>query len=107
MALNAKAKGSPVDFVFPTEGVSIVTEPTAIIKSTNNPDAAKAFVSFLLSRDGQELAVSQGYFPARKDVKPPAGFPDVGSLKILPVDIGELLQHDEQNKKRFAELFGG
>jgi iron(III) transport system substrate-binding protein len=107
MALNAKAKGSPVDFVFPTEGVSIVTEPTAIIKTTKTPDAAKAFVTFLLSRDGQELAVSQGYFPARKDVKPPAGFPDVGSLKILPVDIGELLQHDEQNKKRFAELFGG
>jgi iron(III) transport system substrate-binding protein len=107
MALNAKAKGSPVDFVFPTEGVSIVTEPTAIIKSTKNPEAAKAFVNFLLSREGQELAVSQGYFPARKDVKPPPGFPDVGSLKILPVDIGELLKHDEQNKKRFAELFGG
>jgi len=107
MALNAKAKGSPVDFVFPTEGVSIVTEPTAILKSTKNASAAKAFVDFLLSREGQELAVSQGYFPARKDVKPPAGFPDVGALKILPVDIDALLKHDEQNKKRFAELFGG
>ncbi|HEY3584588.1 MAG TPA: ABC transporter substrate-binding protein, partial [Casimicrobiaceae bacterium] len=107
MALNAKAKGSPVEFVFPTEGVSIVTEPTAILKSTKNAAAAKAFVDFLLSRDGQELAVSQGYFPARKDVKPPAGFPDVGALKILPVDIDALLKHDEQNKKRFAELFGG
>lgn len=107
MALNAKAKGSPVEFVFPAEGVSIVTEPTAILKSTKNPQAAKAFVDFVLSRDGQELAVSQGYFPARKDVKAPPGFPDVGSLKILPVDIGELLKHDEQNKKRFAELFGG
>jgi iron(III) transport system substrate-binding protein len=107
MALNAKAKGSPVDFVFPTEGVSIVTEPTAIMRGTKNPQAAKAFVDFLLSKQGQELAVSQGYFPARKDVKPPPGFPDVGSLRILPVDIGLLLQHDEQNKKRFAELFGG
>jgi iron(III) transport system substrate-binding protein len=107
MALNAKAKGSPVEFVFPAEGVSIVTEPTAILKSTKNAAAAKAFVDFLLSRDGQELAVSQGYFPARKDVKPPAGFPEVGALKILPVDIDALLKHDEQNKKRFAELFGG
>jgi iron(III) transport system substrate-binding protein len=40
-------------------------------------------------------------------VKPPAGFPDVGSLRILPVDIGDLLKHDQQNKKRFADLFGG
>jgi iron(III) transport system substrate-binding protein len=107
MALNAKAKGSPVDFVFPTEGVSIVTEPTAILRNTKNPDAARAFVDFVLSKEGQELAVSQGYFPARKDVKPPPGFPDVASLKILPVDIGALEKQDEQNKKRFAELFGG
>lgn len=107
MALNAKAKGSPVDFVFPAEGVSIVTEPTAILRDTKNPEAARAFVDFLLSKEGQELAVSQGYFPARKDVKPPPGFPDVASLKILPVDISALEKQDEQNKKRFAELFGG
>lgn len=107
MALNAKTKGSPVDFVFPAEGVSIVTEPTAIMRGTRNLPAARAFVDFVLSKEGQELAVSQGYFPARKDVKPPAGFPDVGSLRILPVDIGDLLKHDQQNKKRFADLFGG
>jgi iron(III) transport system substrate-binding protein len=107
MALNAKEKGSPVDFVFPSEGVSIVTEPTAILRGTKNREAARAFVDFLLSKDGQALAVSQGYFPARKDVKPPPGFPDVATLRILPVDIGELEKQDELNKKRFAELFGG
>jgi len=107
MALNAKAKGSPVDFVFPAEGVSIVTEPTAILRGTKNPEAAHAFVDFLLSKEGQELAVSQGYFPARRDVKPPPGFPDVATLRILPVDISELEKRDELNKKRFAELFGG
>lgn len=107
MALNAKAKGSPVDFVFPVEGVSVVTEPTAILRAAKNPGAARAFVDFVLSKEGQELAVSQGYFPARKDVKPPAGFPDVAALAILPVDVAELLKRDELNKKRFADLFGG
>jgi iron(III) transport system substrate-binding protein len=107
MALNAKAKGSPVDFVFPAEGVSIVTEPTAILRKTSNPAAARAFVDFILSKEGQELAAAQGYLPARKDVAPPAGFPEVGILKILPVDTGELLKRDDLNKKRFAELFGG
>ena len=107
MTLNAKAKGSPVDFVFPVEGVSIVTEPTAILKATKNPQGARAFVDFLLSKDGQELAVSQGYFPAREDVKPPPGFPGTSELKILPLDMTELVAHDEANKKRFADLFGG
>jgi len=107
MALNARGKGSPVDFVFPIEGVSVVTEPTAIMRQTRNPSAARAFVDFILSKEGQELAAAQGYLPGRKDVAPPAGFPEVGTLKILPVDIGELLKQDEPNKKRFAELFGG
>ncbi len=31
MALNAKAKGSPIEFVFPSEGVPAVTEPVAIM----------------------------------------------------------------------------
>ena len=64
-------------------------------------------VDFVLSREGQEMAVAQGYFPARNDVKPPAGFPDVSALKILSVDIPELLRRDEANKKRLADLFGG
>jgi iron(III) transport system substrate-binding protein len=107
MAMNAKAKGSPVDFVFPVEGVSIVTEPTAILRGAGNPAAARAFVDFVLSKEGQEVAATQGYFPARRDVKPPAGFPDAATLKVLPVDIAELLKQDALNKKRFAELFGG
>lgn len=107
MALNAKAKGSPVEFVFPAEGVTAVTEPVAILKTARNPSAARAFVDFILSQDGQLLAVKQGYLPARKDVTPPPGFPKVDSIRIIPVDLEAYLSRDEANKKRFADLFGG
>ncbi len=107
MALNAKEKGSPVDFVFPKEGVSAVTEPVAILNTTKNPDAAKAFVSFILSKEGQELAVKQGFLPARKDVAPPSGFPAANELNIIPVDLKRAAGQDEMMKKKFAELFGG
>lgn len=107
MALNARAKGSPVDFVFPTEGVTAVTEPAAILRTARNPEAARAFVDFLLSRDGQALAARQGYLPARRDVAPPAGFPRLDAVRILPLDLEQYLAQDEANKKRFAELFGG
>src|SRR6185437_3072663 len=107
MALNAKKKGSPVDFVFPTEGVSAVTEPVAILKTTKNPEAAKAFVSFILSKAGQELAAKQGFLPARKDVAQPPGFPAVSDLNIIPVDLKKAASQDEAMKKKFAELFGG
>jgi iron(III) transport system substrate-binding protein len=107
MALNAKAKGSPVDFVFPKEGVTAVTEPVAILRTAKNPEAAKAFVDFILSKDGQELAVQQGFFPARKDVQPPPGFPAADSLRILPLDVHQAMSEEKALKKRFADLFGG
>lgn len=107
MALNAAAKGSPVEFVFPAEGVSAVTEPVAILKTTRNEAAARAFVDFILSKPGQELAVSQGYLPARKDVTPPAGFPNVSDVKIMPIDVPAVIKATDANKKKFADLFGG
>ena len=53
LAIRSKAKGSPVEFVFPEEGVSYVTEPVAILKSAKNVDAAHKFVDFLLSDKGK------------------------------------------------------
>ena len=107
MALNARAKGSPVDFVFPREGVSAVTEPVAILKTAPNPAAAKAFVAFILSKAGQELAVRQGFLPARLDVEPPSGFPKPADLHILPLDMGRTVQKTGELKAQFSKLFGG
>ena len=107
MALNARAKGSPVDFVFPREGVSAVTEPVAILKTAPNPAAAKVFVAFILSKAGQELAVRQGFLPARLDVEPPSGFPKPADLHILPLDMGRTVQETSELKAQFSKLFGG
>jgi iron(III) transport system substrate-binding protein len=96
-----------VDFVFPKEGVSAVTEPVAILKTAKNPEAAKAFVDFILSKPGQELAASQGFLPARSDVAPPPGFPKPTNLTILPLDMGSATREASALKERFSRLFGG
>jgi iron(III) transport system substrate-binding protein len=107
MAFNAKAKGSPVDFVFPQEGVSAITQPIAILKTSRNVEAAKAFVSWQLSEDAQRQSVAQGYFPIFPGIAPPKGRPPVASIKIMPSDLKALLAHDDENKQRFVEIFGG
>jgi iron(III) transport system substrate-binding protein len=107
MAIDARAQGAPGDFVFPAEGVTAVTEPVAILKTSKNPAAAKAFLAFLLSKEGQQLAAKQGFLPAHKDVAPPAGFPKTSDVKIMPMNIKAVLDQDAANKRRFNELFGG
>ena len=106
MAFNAKAKGSPIDFIFPAEGVPAVTEPVAMLKTAQNPAAARAFIDFILSDDGQKLALAMGYIPAKAGSGAPAWLPPGTKIKVMPTDIGKVVQTNSANLKRFAELFG-
>ena len=106
MAFNAKAKGSPIDFIFPAEGNPAVTEPVAILKTTQNPAAARAFVDFILSDEGQRLAVSMGYIPAKASVGMPSWLPAGTVINIMPTDIAKVADANSSNLKRFADLFG-
>jgi len=106
MAFNAKAKGSPIDFIFPAEGLPAVTEPVAILKTTQNAVAARAFVDFILSDEGQRVAVAMGYIPARSGVGMPAWYPAGIKIHLMPTDIAKVVQTNGANLKRFSELFG-
>lgn len=105
MPIREKAKGAPVEFVFPKEGVSAVTEPVAILKSSKNPEAAKAFVDFVLSQDGQQLATRMGYVPAHPAVALPAGYPARADIKLMGFDAAKALADETANKKKFADIF--
>lgn len=107
LAFNANKKGSPVGFVFPNEGVTAVSQPVGIVKGTEHLEAAKAFVDWQLSNAAQQQSVDQGYFPIFDAVKPPAGYPAVQALKIIPTDAADLIKNDQAYKKKFTELFGG
>ena len=106
MAIREKAKGAPIDFVFPKEGVSIVTEPVAMMKNAKNPDGAKAFIDFVLSDEGQRLVLKQGYLPADPKLPAPQGFPARDSIKLMPFDPAKALADTDANKKCFADMFG-
>ncbi|MGH6761092.1 MAG: ABC transporter substrate-binding protein [Phyllobacterium sp.] len=107
MALNAKAKGSPIEFVFPPEGVPAVTEPVAIMATAKNVSGAEKFVDFILSDDGQKLALEQGYLPAKASVGRPAWLPEGVEVKLMPIDTQKVLQRTEEDKAEFSKMFGG
>lgn len=106
LAIRSKQKGSPVDFVFPKEGVTYVTEPVAIMKTAKHVDAAHKFVDFLLSDKGQKLVLDMGYIPARNDMPVPKGFPARDKIKLMKFDPAVALKNADANKKKFAEMFG-
>lgn len=107
MAMNAKKDGSPIEFVFPEEGVTAVTEPVAIMSTAKNADAAKKFVDFILSDDGQKLALKQGYLPAKPSVGRPDWLPEGTEIKIMTVDVPKVVGEIGANKEKFSSMFGG
>ena len=107
LPIRNKLEGAPVEFVFPEEGVSAVTEPVAILSTAQNPTAAKAFVDFLISPEGQQLAADMGYLPAHPAITPPEGFPPASEIKLLDFDPAEALANDADNKAKFVDIFGG
>ena len=86
VAVAAKKKGSPVDYVYPREGVVGVHQPIAILKDSANVASARKFVDYMISKRGQGLVVKLGYRPLYGDVNPPKGFPKTSAVKIVPVD---------------------
>ncbi len=105
LPIREKAKGAPVEFVFPTEGVSAVTEPVGILASTKNAEAAKKFVDYVLSEKGQEGFLKLGYIPARNGMKLPEGFPARDSIKVLPIDAATALKNTDGDLKTFSGFF--
>src|SRR5690606_12499728 len=104
MAMNAKAKGSPIEFVFPSEGVPAVTEPVAIMKTAKNAEGAKAFVDFILSDEGQKLALDMGYLPAKASVGRPEWLPEGIEVKVMSFDLPAIIKNTEADKSKFSEL---
>lgn len=107
LAIREAANGAPIQFVYPAEGVSAISEPVAVLANTKNPDTAKAFVDFLISEPGQQLAADMGYMPAHPAIALPAGFPARETIKILPFDAAKALADAEANTAKFTEMFGG
>ena len=107
LPIREAARGAPVRFVFPEDGVSAITEPAGILSTARNVPAAVAFLNFLLSREGQELASRQGFLPIDPEVAPPAGFPDPKSIRIMPFDAARAATEQTAALARFAQLTGG
>ncbi|MDW5299950.1 MAG: ABC transporter substrate-binding protein [Sedimentibacter sp.] len=105
MAIRAKAEGAPVEFIYPSEGSLIVTEPIGIIKGTEQEDIAKAFVDFILSEDGQKATSEIGYTPIKSGVEAPEGFKAADEIKNLTFDIKTLVETREADKEAFAKMF--
>ena len=104
---NQKAEGSPIETVYPEDGAVAIPSPIGIISNTDVPDAAKTFLDFAVSRDGQETLRELGSFiPVIPGMTPPEGAPSLEELaeNTLPIDWSFIRTNTEWLKDQFTTI---
>jgi iron(III) transport system substrate-binding protein len=97
--------GHKVQTILPTDGAFAIPAPTAIIKGSPHPNAAKAFAEFMIGDTVQKLFPGEGIYAGRSDVEPPPGNPPLGQIKLMTVDY-DLIEKESKNlKTRFNEIY--
>jgi iron(III) transport system substrate-binding protein len=104
-AADLKHEGHPIKTLYPTDGVFIIPSPTSVVKGAPHPNAAKLFAEFMIGDVAQKIFPADGGYSVRTDIAPPAGSPDLKSLKIISVDDDYIERETQRIKRRFAEIF--
>jgi iron(III) transport system substrate-binding protein len=101
--INEIMRGFPVEPVLPCEGVGYEVGSVAIIKGTRNVDAARKFVDWSLSEQGQKvgLDVKEYAIPTNRHVSLPPQVPSLTSIKVIDYDVAKYGSSTE--RKRLLE----
>jgi iron(III) transport system substrate-binding protein len=99
---DLKTKGAPVDW-FGLEPVITYTVAASLPSQPNNPNSAKLFIEWLLSKEGQEVINQYGRVPIRDDVESKYG-KILKQHKLLMTDI-DLGQKEAEINETFRKLF--
>lgn len=104
-AADARAEGHKIATIYPTDGSFIIPSPTAVIKGSPHPNAAKLFAEFMISPEAQKLFPEDGGYAARTDVEPPKGNPKLADVKSIAVDYEQVEKDSTAVKRKFNEIF--
>jgi ABC-type Fe3+ transport system substrate-binding protein len=97
-----KRQGAPVEWV-PTRPVLTTQTVLAISSRATSPNAAKLYIDYILSKEGQEVLRSLNRLPARSDVDPDPPRLTKG-LKLSPYR-GEWGEEYDKYAERYRKIF--
>lgn len=107
ITIDKMEKGATLKLVFPPE-MLVIPSPITIFKGTPNEAAAKAFVDFVLSQEGQTIIAAEGTLPVRPGVAvlEKFGLPTVEDAmkRAIKIDYPQLIAEKEATIKKFTNI---
>ena len=101
---DSKKEGMPISTLYQDDGAFVIPSPSSVVKNSPNPNAAKAFADFMLSRAVQELFPKEHLYSARTDVAGPPGNPPLSQIQMHAIDYDYIEAESTRIKRRFAQV---
>ena len=104
--IGLKATGAPIDFVVPEEGVWAVPGFQLLVADAPHPNAAKLWLEWLYSKEGQDVMASLNYPSGRPDVELSEPMSWLNGVTIADMDYAEIAENCEAHKEKAIQLLG-
>jgi len=104
-ALRSAAKGNPLAVNYPTSGTLVDLSPSAILKGSRNPNAAKLFIEFLATTEYSTILAHAFEQPLRPDVPPPMGAKSLAEITTFSPTVEQIEKQLPANKQRWRDTF--
>ncbi len=108
-SLKARAQGAPIGYVIPVDGPIMKPLYLAIPKNAAHPNAARLFIDYLMSREGQDLVYESGYedshlMPGSKTAAQMEQLQAAG-VRFIQADVEFYQRNDEREQTRLLNNF--
>jgi iron(III) transport system substrate-binding protein len=104
--IAGRKSGAPLKFLKPKDGVRAAGNYQSIVKNAPHINAAKLWVEWSTSEEGQQAFARTGQATARKGIKAVEPEADLTGLKLLPVVGGRQdMTFVRERSKRFESIF--
>jgi iron(III) transport system substrate-binding protein len=79
--LYSASRGNPLAIVYPSDGAILIIAPSAILKGTKHPNAARLFMEYLYSIEASQIDVKHFTAPMRPEVPVAKGEKPIAEVK--------------------------
>src|SRR5262245_1516546 len=101
---TAKKQGAPIDIIYPTDGVAWTFEGNALVKGAKNPQNAKRFLDWAMSRSAMEAyAKWRGTGITRPDVAVTGQ--KITEMNLINLDFVWAAEQKDRLVKKWLERF--
>jgi iron(III) transport system substrate-binding protein len=106
--ITQKQDGAPIKQIRPDNMVSVTQIPQSLIKNAPHPNAAKLWIEWSLSDEGQTLLAQQGFATVRKGIRPSTPEASLEGVQFFPRDYDPqtlINPNLDDRTKRWTALF--